>query len=159
MADAILFEVSPPVESGEGGIHWLLTSPKHALEEVNPPLRWADAAAMAGQAAYSCGCRRAVLLVLSNDSPDWGRNPAERVERYLEKLRVPLKVWSLEKPKPFAADGWSTVEDASTISAMRAAFRRLQKELQSQSIVWIEGDWMPQEITLAPGAEGIELVR
>jgi hypothetical protein len=42
---------------------------------------------------------------------------------------------------------------------MRAALRRLEKELESQTIVWIEGDWMPQEIALAPGAEGIALVR
>jgi hypothetical protein len=158
-SDAILFEVSDATEPGEGGLYWLLTSPKHPLEAVNPPLRWADAVAMAGQAAYACGCRRAVLLVLSNDSPDWGKNPPERVENYLEKLRVPLKVWSLEKPLPFAAKGWSAVENASTVSAMRAAYRKLEKELESQSIVWIEGDWMPQEISLAPGAEGIELVR
>jgi hypothetical protein len=158
-SDAILFEVTPAIEAGEGGLFWLLTAPKHPLAPVNPPLRWADATAMAGQAAYACGCRRAVLLVLSSDSPDWGKNPAERVERYLEKLRVPLKVWSLEKPKVWAADGWSAVEDASTNSSMRAALRRLQKELESQTIVWIEGDWMPQEITLAPGAEGIALVR
>jgi hypothetical protein len=114
---------------------------------------------MAGQAAYACGCRRAVVLALSNDSPDVGRHAPERVARYLERLRVPLHVWSLEKPKPFAAAGWPEVGDASTVPALLAAFKRLEKDLASQTIVWIEGDWMPQEIALAPGAEGIELVK
>jgi hypothetical protein len=73
---------------------------------------------------------------------------------------VPLFVWSLERPKKKnpALDVWGPVEDVSSISKLHRAFGRLESELESQRIVWVEGSHLPQSITLAPEAAPLELL-
>ncbi|HEY3202033.1 MAG TPA: hypothetical protein VGL03_00080, partial [Thermoanaerobaculia bacterium] len=108
-------------------------------------------------ASYS---RRAVVLVLGRTDRDDSRNDPASVRRYLERLHVPLYVWSLAgtgRDRPAAA--WGSYEDISSVAAFRRAVGRVRQDLQSQSIVWLEGRHLPQEITLADGSEGLDLVR
>ena len=51
------------------------------------------------------------------------------------------------------------MDAVGTSRGARAAYARLRASLDSQRILWVEGRYLPQEIELADGAEGIELVR
>jgi hypothetical protein len=65
----------------------------------------------------------------------------------------------LNGPKSPAA-GWGEVEDVSTYSKLQSALERLEENLQSQRIVWVEGGHFPAAVTLSPAAaEVLEPVR
>jgi hypothetical protein len=156
---ADLFETSRVFTGKDGGLHWLLTRVYHP-DKRTAVRRFSDAVAVAGlQAAGSYGTR-AVLLVLGGQTPDRSLYSPAIVRRYLERLHVPLFVWSLEDPGAReAAPSWGEVEDVSSLSKLRDAFKRLRGELDSQQIVWIDGRHLPQEIALSEKARGIELVK
>jgi len=115
--------------------------------------------AVAGLRAYGSYSRRAVVLVLGSSGPDQSRYEPGPVRRYLERLRVPLYVWSLVAPgsHPPAAAAWGQAEDASSWPALEQAVGRLRRDLDRQSIVWLEGRHLPQQIELAAGEDGLEL--
>ena len=154
-----LFDSSHDFAGREGGLRWLLTSVYHPAR-VEPHPRFADAVAIAGVQASGAHGRRAVLLVLGKGPTDASRYEPSNVRRYLSQLSVPLFVWSLEKPKGNrATEEWGDCEDISSLPKLRSAFARFAGALESQWIVWLAGEHRPQDITLAPEARGIELVR
>jgi hypothetical protein len=51
------------------------------------------------------------------------------------------------------------VEDISSSARLEAAVARLKADLAAQRIVWVEGRYLPQEITLARNASGLELAK
>jgi hypothetical protein len=121
--------------------------------------RYADAVAVAGVNAFASFARRAVILVLGKDAQDASSHAPSAIRRYLQALRVPLFVWSLD-PDPPRSD-WGEVTPVATRSQLRAAYARLRESLDAQAIVWVEGRRLPQQIALEPAAAaaGVELLR
>lgn len=119
---------------------------------------YADAVAVAGLNAYSSFGRRAVVLVLPGSSPDASHYSPGIVRRYLESIRVPLFVWSLE-PVPPSRSPWGLVEAVGTAGGLRAAGDRLRESLERQRIVWVEGRYLPQQVSLSEAAPGLALLR
>ena len=154
-----LYDHSGDFNGAYAGVHFLLTRVEHP-GPYGKDLRLADAAAVAGLEATASGSRRAVVLVLGDETEDRSRETPQAVRRYLEAIRVPLFVWSLKNPavQPLAK-AWGTVADVSSFVQLEQAVARLKETLAAQRIVWIEGRHLPQEITLSPTVTGLEFVR
>jgi hypothetical protein len=153
-----LFENSHDFSPKDGGLHWLLTRVYHPAKGESR-LRFADAVAVAGLQAFQSYNRRAVLLVIGAKYNDSSLYHPTTVRGYLQRINVPLYVWSLQDPSKRGTGGWANVEDASSAAKMRPAFDRLKEDLDSQWIVWFSGDYRPADIALSPDAGGIEIVR
>lgn len=141
-----LFDGSRDFTSEAGGLHWLLTQVYRPGGEV-PAQRFADATAVAGLAAAASGTRRAVVVVLGTPT-DSSRMRPPTVRGYLEKVRVPLFVWSLVPPTPSDRERWGAIEDIGSPERLRKALRALKKEIESQRVAWFEGEHLPHEIAL-----------
>jgi len=154
-----LFPVSPDLNGLEGGLLRLLAqSGLSTLARGDGPTRIADAVAVAGLRAASENRRRAVVLILGEKETDASRYSVATVRRYLEAIRVPLYVWNPFGSRNPAAKAWAGAEDVSTLPRLHQAFGRLKADLESQRIVWVEGQYLPQAVKLAPKAGGVELV-
>jgi hypothetical protein len=154
-----LFESSHAFAGWMSDFRFLLTRVDYP-GNTDRPRRYADAVALAGLRAFGGYSRRAVVLVLASDSPDESIYRPASVRRYLEVLRVPLFVWSFAPPekRPRAFADWGEIADISTISGLEHAVGKLHDELEHQSIVWLEGRHLPQDIELAGGGDGMTLV-
>lgn len=151
-----LFETSHDFVGRTAGLFWLVTRVSRP-GKVENERRFADAVAVAGlQALQSC-TRRAVVLLLGKETRDASRLTPENVRGYLGRIRVPLVVWTLDPKTPVPA-GWGSAEDVSTLPKLRAATERIRAELDSQAIVWVEGQHLPQEVELSPTSVGVDLV-
>jgi hypothetical protein len=159
-----LFDISPEM-AGAGGLPWGLATfgaPLRgqrlmASQPAPQVLRIADAVAVAGQQAMAQNRRRAVLLVLSGDEKDDSEYDPATVRRYLATLRVPLFVWTLGASGATAA-AWGPSENISVVSNLYQAAEEIQRQLDSQRIVMVDGRHLPQSIALSPAAAGLELV-
>lgn len=156
---AELFDRSRDFEGSDGGVPYLLTRVEHP-EARSKGLRLADAAAVAGLEAAGSGGRRAVILVLGDETEDASRHDPAAVRRYLEAIRVPLAVWSLKSPSSQKlAARWGAVEDVSSAPKLEEAIARLKDGLASQRIAWIEGRCLPREVSLSGKFPNLELLR
>jgi hypothetical protein len=73
---------------------------------------------------------------------------------------VPLSVWSLKSlTEQSLAKSWGEVEDVSSVDRLEKAVERLKANLAAQRVVWVQGRFLPQEITLSEKAAGVELAR
>jgi hypothetical protein len=154
---ANLFNLSSELTVNDGGMYWFLTNTR-LIESRTPERRIADAVAVAGLQATAENHRRAVVLVLGGDLVrDVSTYEPATVRAYLQSIRVPLFVWSLYGPSAAAAKAWGKTEDISNPAKLEKAVAKLKAELDSQKIVWIEGRHLPQAVTLAPVAQGVEL--
>ena len=156
-AIAELFDMTRDYIRKDGGFHWLLTRVYNPVGK-DVPLRFVDAVAVAGLQAYSGCSRRAVVLVLSKSAADASRYGAESVRQYLDKIHVPLYVWSLEEELPDASR-WGAIQDISTVGKLRKAVSRLKEDLDAQQVVWLAGRHLPQEIAVTEKAQGVALLR
>lgn len=156
-AIAELFDMSREYTAKDGGFHWLLTRLYYPIA-AETPLRFADSVAVAGLQAFGGCSRRAVVLLLEGTRNDASLYVPDAVRRYLDKIHVPLYVWSLD-PEPREGADWGAAEDISTVPKLRKAVTRLKKDLEAQEVVWIEGRHLPQEIAMTDLARGIELLR
>jgi hypothetical protein len=155
---AELFDASRDYTAKDGGLLWLLGRALPQTEKYEQ--RLADAVAVAGLQALGGNRPRAVLLVLGYAPKDASRYHAEAVRHYLEAVRVPLLVWSLGDAKSAGAVSWGGAEDISSLGKLEEAFKALDANLASQRIVWLEGSYLPAQVTLSPAAaEVVELVR
>jgi len=156
---AQLFDKSRDFLGADGGIAWLLTRVEHPQQRP-AEIRLADAAAVAGLEATATGQRRAVILVIGDEKSDDSRHSPASVRRYLEAMRVPFYVWSLKSAatQPLVKN-WGKVEEVSSAARLEEAFARVKADLASQRIVWVEGRYLPQEITLSESAAGLELAK
>ncbi len=118
---------------------WLLIQHWADPPDLTHARRFADAVAVAGVSALSESRRRAVVLLLSS-APDKSAHSPAAVRRYLERVGVPLFVWSAEGPRPDLADSWGAVEDISTPAGIAAAVAKLNASLAAQRVVWIASD-------------------
>jgi hypothetical protein len=155
-----LFEVSQEVSGKSASFRFLLTQVDYP-GEGELPRRLADAVAVAGLRACGSYSRRAVVLVVGSSVTDQSRYEAGPVRRYLERLHVPLSVWSLAPPgaASAAAAAWGEAQDISTWPGLKFAVERLRNELERQSIVWLGGRYLPQDIAFEDAGDGIALVR
>lgn len=132
-------------------------------QEVQPsPYRYADATAVAGVRAASSGSRRAVVLLLTGSDVDFSVRTAESVRHYLARIHVPLYVWSLGETRPPLlppAAAWEESVDVSSPSKFRDAVDRVLEDLDRQSVVWLKGSHLPQDIVLAEGKDGLAIAR
>ncbi|HET9766181.1 MAG TPA: hypothetical protein VFS60_05010, partial [Thermoanaerobaculia bacterium] len=104
-----LFATSPERTAADGGLLEQLGLAAMLPPSSAPP-RLADAVALAALTAAQPGRRRAVLLVLGGDAVDASAYDVARVRRFLDRLRVPLVVWSTAAPSPAVDGAWGEVE-------------------------------------------------
>lgn len=131
-AAANLFEHSQVIE-GKMGTHALLIGRGEPKKNEH---RYADAVAVSGVYAALGSRRRAVVLVIGNEK-DRSKESAAVVRRYLQRIGVPLQVWSLIGTKKTVTDVWGDVIDVSSAVKLQVATEDLQKELDRQRVAWL----------------------
>jgi hypothetical protein len=154
---ADLFESMNPFSVRGGDYFWLLTRVSRPGSTPRPPYRFADAVAIAGMEACAARTRRAVVLVLGDERHDASEFSPAQVVGYLEALGVPLHVWSLVDKD---ASPWGSVQ-ARTISSfagLALAVDALKRDLATQRVVWVAGEWAPGQAVISPVAHDISLV-
>lgn len=153
--EVAVFPMTPDIPPGGGSVlfHAAGLAPPHTRSEPQV----AKAVATAGLSAAARDRRRAVVLVvgpLAEDEGDLG--PAEARD-FLARLRVPLFVWSVAKETPGLARRFGSVVDASTWERFGEAVADLSELLARQRIVWLEGSWLPQDVSLRAPPRGVTL--
>lgn len=114
------------------GMRWLLG--RVSGPATTTKLRMADAVAVAASESLHSGRRRMVLLVLGRED-DGSRYRPTTVRRYLQRIGVPLRVWSLTGGS--ADPEWGEVENVSAPAFLRDATDRLRRELDRQRVAWL----------------------
>ena len=139
----------------QGLLPWVVTH----LESVDRDgQRLADAVAVAGVRAAGGGSPRVVVLLVEGTPEDASGQQPEAVRRYLELLRVPLRVWSTDGTEREVA-GWGSAEDVSSRRKLRRAAERIEELLARQWIVWVQGRHLPASLQLDGDPEGIRLLK
>lgn len=118
--------------------------------------RLADAVALAGLIASANHRPRAVVLMHRGESQDESFYTLDQAREFLERLRVPLAVWTPDRRDPATVDGaWAL----STTNKLFQASTDLRIHLDRQAIVWVEGRHLLHTVGLGRAAAGhIELV-
>ena len=128
---ANLFQRSDVADGKHGTLRMLTLSGPEAVSAT-----LADAVAVAGVQAIGGAKRRAVVLVLGDEKDQSRRSPAE-VRRYLERIGVPLVVWSLAPVTADMTKAWGDVTDIANADRLRRATDELRKRLDDQRIAWL----------------------
>jgi len=97
----------------------------------------ADAVASAALAALRAGRRAIVLVVRENPPGDQSIHSPRAVRRYLQRVGIPFRVWSITGATPELEAQWGPVEDISTRDAFLRAMDRLRDTLAEQRIAWL----------------------
>ena len=150
-----LFATAPFVDPEEGEVGFSFLLARAAPPAI--PDRIADAVCAAGWLAVSQSSARVVVLIVDPQSVDGSQFGAEAAREYLADLRVPLRIWSTAPETEALQRQWGRVEDVSSTELLAAAIGRLDEALESQRVVWLDGLWLPREISLAPGVIGLAL--
>ncbi len=108
--------------------------------------------AVAGLNAAASNRPRAVLLLLGVAPEDESQLTASQAVRYLSSVRVPLFVWTPLAETLKSLDLGDSVQTASGLAGLDETIRRIAVELASQTVVWVEGEHLPAEISLAASA-------
>jgi hypothetical protein len=166
---ARLFSMTQEFTARDGpSIPWILTRVAPPDSEPQPYRRITDAVAVAGIQAAQGNRPRAVVLVLGDKITDTSAYGAGEVRRFLRDLRVPLFIWytgrvssdnlvSDDRRQLTQKTPWGTATDISSFARFMQATASVRGELDSQLIVWIEGNHLPNAIRLAKGARGFKL--
>ncbi len=104
--------------------------------------------ALAGKRAVDLRQRRVIILLLSKKPVSLPGLSFEQAQGYLRSLRVPLLVWAPEE-KTLSQLGTSPDRPYLGAPGMLQLFEDVQDLLEHQKILWIEGDHLPNEITLS----------
>ena len=151
-----LFPISQAYGAEVGNLYRLLTG--IGRTPMNRAARPAAAVAVAGLAAYESRRRRAVVLIPS-ERPSEDSLSSVQVQGYLEDLRVPFFVWEPESKPSGKFKSWGEVRSTGNLKQLAQAFSDLEREMDRQWIVWIDGKHLPQEIELSEAAQGFVLAR
>ncbi len=149
VAPSIIFPYSPiyPAATPES-LRSVLVSVSYT-GPIQGRRRYRDAVALAGLAATGRRRARAVILAIGPEVEDASQYSAAQAREYLRSVGVPLYVWRLtDRPVP----DWPEAIDVSSKSRFRRAYQDLRRDLDAQRIVWIEGDHLPDAVTIAAGA-------
>jgi hypothetical protein len=108
----------------------------------------------------AAGNRRRVVVLLAGERPrDDPAVDVAGVKGFLADLRVPLRVWSLDRVAESELRlQWGEVEDVSGVHRFGNAADRLADDLERQVIVWLDGAHLPQQVSFA-GAPGLQPAR
>ena len=116
---------------GIRGVRWTISRLSGPLTQQP---RFADAVAVAGTEALREPRRRAVVLILAGEEDSSRYEPAV-VRRYLERIGVPLHVWTA---KPRKTDPrWGQTHDISNARKLAAAVEALRQDLDRQRVAWL----------------------
>lgn len=124
--------------------------------------RLADAAAVAGLIASERNRPRAVVVVLGAPAGDRSQLDPAQVRHYLSAIAVPLFVWSTHAAAWNDGDrdgGWGEVENVATPLRLLGAIREVERALDRQAVMWVDGIHLPQWIDLDPAPPGVRLLR
>jgi hypothetical protein len=147
-----LFDVSQAYDAATHGLIWLVARVEHGVYEAAAP-HLADAVAMAALNAYAGGRRRAVLLVLAPESAADGSQYSPAVVRgYCAALHVPLFVWSVGAPSAALKAAWGGITDITSAGGLARTVKTLRRALDTQRIVMVEGQPLPQSLALGGAA-------
>jgi hypothetical protein len=127
-----LFLRSDFFDAGKAGTQWILS---HIEGPPTKSERFADAVAVAAVQTLRAR-RRAVLLILGKEE-DHSRHAAPAVRRYLQRIGVPLHVWSLVEVTDEMIEDWGDVRLVANLDALRVATNDLRRDLESQRIAWL----------------------
>jgi hypothetical protein len=153
-----VFPTSGELSPDSGGVLWQLSATRRASDVSRQ--RLAEAVGVAAVAATAHNRRRAVVLILGDDPEDQSEFPAQEARRFLERLGVPLLVWSVVPPGAGPRPGsWGGAADVSTLDLFGGAVRRLGELLERERIVWVEGRHMPQHISAAARPDFVTISR
>lgn len=172
-----LFPTTPALSGARGGLFDWLTRQIHD-PAPGAPEELPAAVSVAGMQAAAGGRPRAVLLVIGPEAFPVAVEEAQQARRFLARLGVPLAVWRIQRDlndltveeRMRAVDeaapaidrrtvlaearaAWGEVEEITSPAAATRAAKRLLRRVDRQQVVWIDGDFLPTEITLAPDAE------
>lgn len=121
--------------------------------------RLADATSAAGIFAATWSHPRAVVLILTGN-PDASVLSPSAVRSYLADLGVPLFVWIAGSAAPETALEWGGGRPVKTPANLKAAVHALELEVEQQRIVWVEGEHLPQSISVTSAApKGVTVAR
>ncbi len=149
-----VFPFSPHLTPQDGGVPFLLTTIRPPLEPQHRQ-RLADAVAVAGRGVAQRDRRRAVVLILGEGADSSALTPAV-ARRYLKTVHVPLLVWSTAPPTAEAEARWGKIQELTTASELEREIKKLSTLLDRQSIVWLEGFHLPQQISLGAGQRHLD---
>jgi hypothetical protein len=155
-ADINLFPLTEPFALFRDGLMWLLCSLEWR-QASNTPQKITDAVAVAGLYLNHSASPRAVLLILGTGPEGASTYSPDEVRGYLEATSVPLFVWTTSPVQH--ADAWGDTEVVTSPSKFNKAWSSLQRLLDNQIIVWLDGSYLPNEIELSPTAKGVALAR
>lgn len=121
--------------------------------------RIADAIVISSLAAAEGERRRAVVVLLGPDAMDGGLlAPADAIS-FLERVNVPLQVWSIGNRPSAEAARWPTAKSLTSARQFKDAVSALFESIARQRIVWVEGDFLPQAANVTPRARGLRIAR
>jgi hypothetical protein len=152
-----LFRRSEDLSGLDGGFFFHLT--RHLPRGDDSPQRLADAVAVAGMSAASRDRRRAVVLLTTGQAEDASHFTGRQAREYLEALRVPLRVWSVDDAREALLEEWGEAAPSDSLSRLEKQVKRLVHELDRQRIVWLDGVHLPQSIELSPESTGASIAR
>jgi hypothetical protein len=147
---ADVFPTSGARATAGAGLRWLFGTASG--DDLAGPAHFADAVALAGAQAQASGTRAAVLLLLDDQAQDPSRFRPAEVRAYLERLRVPLFVWTVPEKRPTPlAPAWQPVREISGPLGLKNARQALLDELDAQVVVWVDGAEIPGHVEVVDG--------
>jgi hypothetical protein len=147
-----VFPMSGDLTPASGGVLWQLTAVRRAPAVARQ--RLAEAVGVAAVSATARNLRRAVVLILGSEPDDQSDFEADEARRFLERLGVPLLVWSVAPAGTgLRVESWGEIVDVSTLARFGKAVEQLGSLLERERIVWVEGRHLPQNISVAARPE------
>jgi hypothetical protein len=151
-----VFSMTPAFSLFRDGVMWLLCHPR-ILGRSSADQQLCDAVAVAGLYAAHTATARAVLLVLGSRPDEWSLYRPAQVRSYLRALNVPLFVWAT-MPGPHV-EAWGESDQVTSAGEFNRAITAVQELLKHQTIVWLGGAYLPNEIELSPEVDDLQLAR
>jgi hypothetical protein len=153
-----VFPLNGPLDAKDGDLATVVPTRMARLRRMPLVLEnLSFAVASAATSAADGGHRRAVVVILGSFPRDAGQLTPALVKTFLESLRVPLHVIEVDSGPELTK--WGELRHAPTRPLFERAVAAVASDLERQRIVWIQGAYVPQSISLAPQAAGIELAR
>lgn len=119
-----------------------------------------DSLAVAGLNATRKNVPRLVVLMISNKLEDNSQLTVDQAVDYLRSIHVPLLIWAPDE-QALEMFGLSQHEGSHLGPAgLGDLEEQVGHELKSQTIVWVKGEHLPNELSLSDGAPaGVALVQ
>jgi hypothetical protein len=154
-----VYPISRRLGPNDGALSWVAGRLVDGPAWTRKGQRLADAVAVAALAAAGEERRRAVVLVLGPEAEDGSLLTPGEAASFLERLRVPLHVWSIGMKLSPEAARWGGGRKIASARQLDTAMTELARLLERQRIVWVEGIHLPQAVTPTASAAGSRLAR